>query len=151
MHPSRSRDRDRGAVLIEFAILAMPLFMILFGIIEFGSAFSQNLDVRHGAREGARLAAVNYKPTAAVGDAQSTLIRAEICKRMGADSATSIQLERTGAAQGTDTATVRVQKPLKQITNFLDFALKNVVLTSKVDTRLEQNATWNATSMEACP
>ncbi len=138
-------------MLVEFAILVFPLFTILFGIVEFGSAYSQNLDVRHGAREGARLVAVNYKPTAATGDAQSVLIRAEVCDRMGASSSTSVQLERSGTAAGTSFATVRVSKPLNQLTGFLDFALKNVTLTSSVKTRLEQDAQWNGTGMVACP
>lgn len=138
-------------MVVEFAILVLPLFLIVFGIIEFGSAYSQNLDVRHGAREGARLVAVNYKPTSATGDAQSTLIRAEICDRMGAGSTTTVQLARTGPAAGTDSATVTVRKPLKQLTGFLDFALKDVVLSSSVETRLEQDATWNGTGEVACP
>ena len=51
--------RQRGASIVEFAIVAPLLFLLLFGIIDFGWAFSQNLDVKHAAREGARLAAVN--------------------------------------------------------------------------------------------
>jgi Flp pilus assembly protein TadG len=146
-----SGRRDRGAVIVEFAILLAPLFLIIFGIIEFGNAYSQNLDVRHGAREGARLVAVNYKPTAATGDAQSTIIRTEICTRMGASSTTQVRLQRTGPAAGTDTATVTVQRPLTQLTNFLNFALSGKTLTSTVQTRLEQTATWNATAMVSCP
>ena len=56
----RYKSRERGANLVEFAILAPLLIMLLFGIIEFAWIFAQNLDVRHGAREGARLAAVNF-------------------------------------------------------------------------------------------
>ena len=51
---------DEGAALVEFALIAPILFLLIFGVIEFGWAFSQNMDVRHGARETARLAAVNY-------------------------------------------------------------------------------------------
>jgi TadE-like protein len=56
--------RERGASIVEFAIVAPLLFLLLFGIIDFGWAFSQNLDVKHAAREGARLAAVNAAPGA---------------------------------------------------------------------------------------
>lgn len=55
----RPRFDDQGAALVEFGLLAIPLFVILFGIIEFGWAFYQQLDVSHGAREGARIAVVN--------------------------------------------------------------------------------------------
>lgn len=145
-------ERDRGAVLVEFAILALPLFIILFGIIEFGNAYSQNLEVRHGAREGSRLVAVNYQPTAAVGATQTDLIRAEVCDRMGASSTTSVQFLQTGSAAGTGRATVIVERPLQQLTQFLDPFLGGVVLSSEVETRLEQDATWapDATP-EPCP
>ena len=76
------RRRHRGAVLVEFALVAPLLFVLLFGIIEFGFAFVQWLDVRHGARETARLVAVNYNPNNNVGDPQAQDILAEGCSRM---------------------------------------------------------------------
>lgn len=137
---------------MEFALLVFPLFLILFGIIEFGSAYSQNLEVRHGAREGARLVAVNYQPTADSGADQTDDIREEVCNRMGADADTRVQFLHTGATAGSNSATVRVERPLVQLTGFLDFALKNITLRSSVDTRLEQDATWAPDAdYEACP
>ena len=50
---------------MEFAIVVPIFFLLIFGIMEFGWAFFQKLDVRSGANEGARLAAVNYKTSAA--------------------------------------------------------------------------------------
>ena len=50
------RSRENGANLVEFAILAPFLLLLLFGIIEFTWLFATNLDVRHGAREAVRLA-----------------------------------------------------------------------------------------------
>ncbi|MGQ0833075.1 MAG: TadE/TadG family type IV pilus assembly protein, partial [Microthrixaceae bacterium] len=38
--------RDRGAALVEFAIIMPIFFLLVFGIIEFGWAFFQLLDVR---------------------------------------------------------------------------------------------------------
>ena len=65
-HVERRRTRSaagtrgqRGAALVEFAILVPLLFGILFGIVDFGYSFSRTLDIRHGSREGARLVAVN--------------------------------------------------------------------------------------------
>ena len=62
MRSLRSRihnlEGDSGAAAVEFAIIAVVLFMILFGIFEFGRVFSE-LEVMNGAaREGARVAAV---------------------------------------------------------------------------------------------
>ncbi len=45
--------------MVEAAIVAPLLFLVLFAIIDFGWAFAQNLDVKSAGREGARVAAVN--------------------------------------------------------------------------------------------
>lgn len=44
---------------MEFALVAPLLMLLLLGIVDFGWAFSQNIDLKHAAREGGRLAAVN--------------------------------------------------------------------------------------------
>ena len=52
---------DRGAALVETAVVAPILLLLIFGIVEFGLLFGVKLDVSQGAREAARLAAVNYQ------------------------------------------------------------------------------------------
>lgn len=49
-----SQDKQRGATLVEFAIVAPLLFLLLFGLIEFGRAIATYTDVATAAREGAR-------------------------------------------------------------------------------------------------
>ena len=49
---------ERGATLIEFALIALLLFTILFGIIEFGWLFFGWITLTGAVREGARLAVV---------------------------------------------------------------------------------------------
>ena len=51
-------DNKRGAALVEFAIVAMLLFTLLFGIIEFGLLIKDYLTLNQAAREGARSAAL---------------------------------------------------------------------------------------------
>jgi hypothetical protein len=60
MHRGRHKRRhdQRGAAAIEFAIIAPVLFMVVFGIIEFGIAWSEKNVFVGAAREGARFAAV---------------------------------------------------------------------------------------------
>ena len=139
---------ERGAALVEFAIASLLLFTILFGIIEFGWAFSQNLDVRHGAREGTRLVAVNYRPdsTHSLED-QAEDIVAEVCARMDGGNGTEMTLRlpsQTGsvAGQSGQRAQVEVRRGLQTITGFFDSLLAGVELTSDVDTRIEVDATW---------
>lgn len=54
-----ARERgQRGAVAVEFGILALLLFTLLFGIIQFGLWFWSWQTGAHAAREAARVAAV---------------------------------------------------------------------------------------------
>ncbi len=58
--PSLERNirGERGSSAVEFAILLPVFALIIFGILEFGSAYGDYLAIAHAAREGARLAAV---------------------------------------------------------------------------------------------
>lgn len=49
-------DRDRGASLIEFALVAPLLFLLIFGVIEFARVIHGFSTVWSVAREGARYA-----------------------------------------------------------------------------------------------
>jgi Flp pilus assembly protein TadG len=61
----RSLNRESGAAAVEFALVAPLLFMLLFGIFEFGLVWSQKNVYVGAAREGARYAAVNCEGTIA--------------------------------------------------------------------------------------
>lgn len=50
---------DTGAAALEFALVVPLLVMLVFGIIQFGIVFAQQLGLSNGARQGARLGVVN--------------------------------------------------------------------------------------------
>ncbi|MDZ7676002.1 MAG: TadE family protein [Acidimicrobiales bacterium] len=53
----RACGRDeRGAALVEFALILPLLCALLFGIVQFGLAYDRKQSVNSAAREGARLA-----------------------------------------------------------------------------------------------
>lgn len=54
----RLRNEERGAAAVEFAIISTVLFLLVFGIIQFGQAYSRLQVFEGAAREGARAAAV---------------------------------------------------------------------------------------------
>lgn len=57
MWPSFKRTpNERGATLVEFAIIVPLLLLLLFGIIEFGRIITEFTTIRTAAREGARFA-----------------------------------------------------------------------------------------------
>lgn len=55
---NRRRPGERGAALVEFALISPLLFLILAGIIDFSMVFNNYQAVRQGVREGARQGAV---------------------------------------------------------------------------------------------
>ncbi len=56
MNRLRRHARDeRGAALVEFAVIAPLVMLLVFGIVEFGLAFSIKLNVETAARTGARV------------------------------------------------------------------------------------------------
>jgi Flp pilus assembly protein TadG len=57
-HFHRLRKDDRGAELVEFAIVVLVFLTIVFGIIEFGWIFHGYVTLTGAAREGLRLAVV---------------------------------------------------------------------------------------------
>lgn len=146
---------DDGATLVEFAIISPVLFMVIFAIIEFGWAFGQHLDVRHGAREGSRLVAVNYGQDDSpplTGGGQTDAIVAQMCGHMDLPGTPEVTLEYLGGPEVGEFALITVENDLETITGFLDFALDNITLSSSVETRIERGfdngtddvATWAA-------
>jgi len=62
----KARERQRGLTSVEFALVGVFLFMILFAILEFGRVlFTLNV-LQEGARRGARVAAVSAPNSPAV-------------------------------------------------------------------------------------
>lgn len=54
----RPREDDRGAIVVEFALIVPILLILLFGIIEFGRAYNTQIALQGAAREGARALAL---------------------------------------------------------------------------------------------
>ncbi|HEY3463128.1 MAG TPA: TadE/TadG family type IV pilus assembly protein [Gaiellaceae bacterium] len=66
--PSRRRrlgqlvGSERGTAVVEFALVAPILFLLVFGILDFGRALNYYNDITQLAGQGARAAAVNRNP-----------------------------------------------------------------------------------------
>lgn len=137
--------------MVEFALVVLPLVGLVLGIIEFSWSFNQQQDVRFGAREGARVAAVsNINGTNATPTAQQ--IVNVVCSRMDSSSPKMhVSLVATASVAGNtpttgDQAIIQVSKPLQQITGFYGWLLDGDMITSKITFRLEQPVTWSNTS-----
>lgn len=58
----RFRADERGAALLEFALIATVLLILVFGIIDFGRMLYTKNTLTNAAREGGRVAAVMQAP-----------------------------------------------------------------------------------------
>lgn len=133
--------RERGVSLVEFALVAPLLFALLFGTVEFGWAFYQELNVRHGAREAIRLAAVDASPANGESNQVRNIAR-EVCNRMDAEPGGGVLVTIDAGTAIGEEVTVTVRKPLRQLTGMFSVALNGIVLGSTVGTRLEQDPSY---------
>lgn len=65
-----SRNSERGAAAVEFAILLPLLLMLVLGTIEFGRAYNAQITLTNAARDGVRVMAISNDPIAAKTAAQ---------------------------------------------------------------------------------
>ncbi len=158
MHPQnvdsgeRFRDDESGASLVEFALILPVLLLFLMGLMEIGWAHTQNLDVRHGAREGARLAAVNYDEGTTTGVFQLVKIVQETCNRLDdGDFNTSVTLtfDVVGQTSVGDSATMQISRTYEPLTGLFPM-LDGIDLDSTIEFRLERQATWDEGTV-TCP
>lgn len=84
----RRKQLQRGAALVEFALISTLLFLLLFGIIEIGLILGDQTQVGQAAREAARSAAVG----STVETAQATAVSAGTGLRL---SSAGVYLEKS--------------------------------------------------------
>jgi hypothetical protein len=151
-----NRRRERGANLIEMALVMPFLIVLLFGIIEFGWVFAQDLTIKHGAREGARLAAVAFGGTPA-----GLILETEARMNVSTSPIVDIVLEPGLVGSGTemnpgDGIEVTVCQTRTSLTGLMDWAFPASFthLSSTVEIRAEQtpDGYWDTfTSPAPCP
>jgi Flp pilus assembly protein TadG len=98
---------ERGAAMVEFAIIAPVLLLLVFGIVDFGRYFFLYNNLTNSAREGARLGAVSAMGTSAeIAATRATVIGSVRGKIMDQHAATAnVQFGLRGTAPN---QTVRV-------------------------------------------
>lgn len=113
---ARLRD-ERGSELIEFGLVSMLFFMLLFGIMEFSRAIWVYDSVAHAAKEGARYAIVRGAEsgrTAAAEDVE-TYVRSRATGMTGLTVATTWEPDK----QPGSVVQVRVESPFEPVVGFL--------------------------------
>lgn len=69
---SASRGHDRGAAAVEFALIVLPLLVLIWGMISYGVMFSYRQALSQAAGEGARAAVA--APSASISSAATAAI-----------------------------------------------------------------------------
>ena len=70
--PLLQRRTDDGAAAVELALILPILVLIILGIVELGFAFNTQIGLTQAAREGVRVAAVDWEATE--GDMENTML-----------------------------------------------------------------------------
>jgi Flp pilus assembly protein TadG len=131
-HDNRGED---GQALVEFALVAPILFIILFAIVQFGIAFMHSVALTDAVRTGAREAAVSRTASDPVGATKTAVINAA----SDLDSSTlssriTVQPGATGWSSG-DTVTVTATYPYS--INILGIVVASGNLQSATTERIE--------------
>lgn len=139
----KQSEGERGAQLVEFALVAPLLILLLFGIIEFGWLFAQMNEIRHVAQEGARWGAVSHPDVNGDGNEDWDDVAARACGAANLPGGTVVIITGSegGGAKG-DTATVTVTAAVQSLSGLIDSFLPTG-LTNTATFRLEQPAKWS--------
>jgi Flp pilus assembly protein TadG len=105
-----SKTKERGAVAVEFALLAPVLIMILLGIMEFGRAYNVQILLSSAAREGVRVMAINNSAAAA-----RTAVKNAVTSLQPALSDSNITISPAACTSGAQ-VTVKITYTLSTIT-----------------------------------
>lgn len=105
----RAADSDRGAAAVEFALVLPLLLMLVFGMIDFGRAYNDQITLTQLAREGARLESLGRT------DVKTRLISAAPAS-LGLTAADIIETPCPLASSASSDATVVVHKTFTFIT-----------------------------------
>ena len=155
----RGRKAERGANLVEFALVAPLLLILLLGIIEFGVIFAHYNEVRHSAREGARYAAVSnpdYNGDSTIDNTDVLEVTCDSINLPGGTVSVSLALtvdgDGDGAPERLDYGTITVQAATSSLTGaplisgFIPSSLSNDAVF-----RLEQDGAWSDFGPTPCP
>lgn len=131
MTERHSMRSERGQTMVEFALVAPVLLLVLFGVIQFGILYRDYVTITDAARVGAR--------TAAVSRHQADPVATTLAKvRAAADDLDQADLQVAVSASGWnpgDDVTVQASYPYR--VSLLGFVVKSGRLQTQTTERVE--------------
>ena len=134
-------DGEAGVAVVEFALVAPLLLLLIFGIVDLGRAYATLNQLAASAREGARVAAVLPNPESAASQARIREAVKKYDRQLGgspvADGQIVVTLDRPG---GTVTVEVRAYS-FQLVTPLAGVAgLRTIPITRRATFRWERGA-----------
>ena len=128
-NPPNRDDRQRGAAVVEFALIVPLLVSMVFGVIDYGVALGQNISLQAAAREGARQGVTQGDVLASTIQAKGLLDDTKLQVKFAVDS--------SGGAPGVMAVCLRY--PQSSLSGFFSWALGGV-FEAKAVMKMEDTA-----------
>jgi Flp pilus assembly pilin Flp len=126
-------SRQDGAAAVEFALLLPLLILLLFGFIQFGTAFNARIQATNAAREAARLAVVGIDDFDNVGGAPFWQV---VRQKAGVGSISNCSFVTENIVG--ETLTVTFDFPIDLVIPFLPSPSSLQTGTARASMRIEQ-------------
>lgn len=141
---------ERGVALVEFALVAPLLMLLLFGMLDFGKAFAYWIDETHLANTGARMAVVNNWPTKGSQTLQEYLVEAADTGELQENAIACVDFLGPQGVGEPVRVTVKVPYQwLPIVTNLVGIGPKTITASSTM--RLEKNPPYDYDSADNDP
>ena len=154
LRSARGLRREEGQVVVEFALILLPLLLLVVGIVQFGMAVSFWQDQQRLAAQGARVAIVNCAAaswcTPTLADylesqplSNGNKPEADVCFESRSGGTTMLPQAVVG-----DAITVSLEAPFELVPLF---GFGTITLSARTTMRLEQDATHLGIAEGLCP
>ena len=147
-----ARDRESGQAMVEFALILIPLLILVVGIIQFGIALNYWLDMNRLSNQGARWAVVDGYPGCndSVSTGCGTSLQQYIsCQRLPNALKPAVDISfPDGPSTFGNSVQVKVTSPY---TFRAIMKLGTINLAARTTMRIERNASRYSAGSATCP
>jgi TadE-like protein len=126
--------RDSGAAAVEFAIVSLLFFYLVFGVLQYGFYFFQLQSGSAAARHGARLASVGIDPDC---DAFLGQVKDQVGSVAAADVTVTVAFEEPADVNVGESVTVTVTFPFTKF-GFPFIPLPGDTISEQATARIEK-------------
>ena len=106
---------ERGQSLVEFALMAPVLLLLVLGAVDYGRVYYQDVQVIHAARNGAAYASINPPSSNQTGNFQQQLEDAAFTDTNLAASGATVTGSQGTDASGGQYVEITVQQPFRTL------------------------------------